>query len=206
MCVVCYNNTQKAWYCWYSIRENLKSRITANVELENIILPNYKQNFGIGNSSKEFEKVMNAIQDQEDNICKVVRKLGHRPRAEVATQKGELEQKNKSLSIEEKKLNEVINTNNGILKSNDVNNILTYRSKIERFRRDPKQTQISYSMFLSGKLIKTNYKKCLDNYKGWITSHQTENVVCKKWYHIQLFYLPSKLLTKKVKVVESFRW
>lgn len=96
----------------------------------------------------------------------MVRKLGHRPRAEVATQKGELEQKNKSLSIEEKKLNEVINTNNGILKSNDVNNILTYRSKIERFRRDPKQTQISYSMFLSGKLIKTNYKKCLDNYKG----------------------------------------
>ena len=36
---------------------------------------------------------MNAIQDQEDNICKVVREIGSRLKDEVAKQKREFEQK-----------------------------------------------------------------------------------------------------------------
>ena len=54
-----------------SIIENLKKRITADVkELKNCILSKYKQNV-IGNIGKEFDKLMNAMQDQEETICKV---------------------------------------------------------------------------------------------------------------------------------------
>ena len=45
-----------------SIIENLKKRIAADVEeMENTTLPKYKKDFGIVNSSKEFDKITNAI-------------------------------------------------------------------------------------------------------------------------------------------------
>ena len=66
------------------IIENLKKRIAADVEeLENIIRPKYKKGLDIGNNSAEFDKIMNAIQDEEENICKVVQEIGSQLKDEV---------------------------------------------------------------------------------------------------------------------------
>ena len=89
-CVLCVTTTHKKHDISdiKSIVENLKRRITADVEdMENTILPNYKKHLNVSNSSKEFDKIINAIQDQEDNICKVVREIGSQLRDEVAKQK-----------------------------------------------------------------------------------------------------------------------
>nr|XP_022305309.1 uncharacterized protein LOC111112205 [Crassostrea virginica] len=158
-CVLCVTTTHKKHDITdiKSIIENLKRRITADVEeMENTILPNYKKYFGIGNSSKEFDKIINAIQDQEDNICKVVREIGSRLKDEVATQKSEFEQKKNevqsTVAKEREELDSVMKMNKSILKSNDAKCILTYQSNNEQFRGGPKQMQISYPMFLSGKV------------------------------------------------------
>ena len=156
-CVRCVTTTHKKHDITdiKSIIENFKRRITADVEeMENTIRPKYKQTVAIGNSSKEFDRVMNAIQDQEDNICKVVREIGSRLKDEVAKQKSEFEQKKNevqsTVAKEREELDSVMKMNKSILKSNDAVRILTYRSNNEQFRGGPKQMQISYPMFLSG--------------------------------------------------------
>nr|XP_022307543.1 uncharacterized protein LOC111113544 [Crassostrea virginica] len=158
-CVMCVTTTHKKHDISdiKSIVENLKRRIAADVEdMENIIRPKYTQYAGIGNSSEEFDKVMNAIQDQEENICKVVREIGSQLKDEVAKQKREFEQKTKevqsSVAKEEKELDTVIQSSKGILKSNNVMCILTYLSKNEQFKRGPQHMQISIPMFLSGNI------------------------------------------------------
>ena len=157
MCVLCVTTTHKKHDITdiKSIIENFKKRIIADVEeMEISIRPKYKQTVGIGNSSKEFDRVMNAIQDQEDNICKVVREIGSRLKDEVAKQKSEFEQKKNevqsTVAKEREELDSVMKMNKSILKSNDAKRILTYRSNNEQFRGRPKQMQISYPMFLSG--------------------------------------------------------
>lgn len=199
-CVPCVTTTHKKHDSTdiNSIIENLKRRIAADVEeLENTIRPKYKQNFGVGNSSKEFEKVMNAIQNQDDNICKVVRMIGNRLRDEVATKKREFIRKNKSFLNEKKELNEVISTNNGILKSNDVNHILNYRSKIEIFRRGPKQMQISYSMFLSGKINQNKLQEMFGSLQKFNNLAPDGKRGRQKLVSHPIVCLRSKLLTEK---------
>nr|XP_022310167.1 E3 ubiquitin-protein ligase TRIM71-like [Crassostrea virginica] len=156
-CVLCVITTHKKHDITEikSIIENFKRRIIADVEeMENTILPKYETNCGISNSSKDFDKVLNAIQDQEDNICKVVREIGSRLKDEVAEQKREFEQKKNEVQTtvakEREELDSVMKMNKSILKSNDAKRILTYRSNNEQFRGGPKQIQISYPMFLSG--------------------------------------------------------
>nr|XP_022307063.1 uncharacterized protein LOC111113256 isoform X1 [Crassostrea virginica] len=158
-CVLCVTTTHKKHDITdiKSIIENFKRRITADVEeLENTILPKYKKDIGISNSSKEFDKIINAIQDQEDNICKVVREIGSRLKDEVAKQKREFEQKKNevqsTVAKEREELDSVMTMNKSILKSNDAKRILTYRSNNEQFRGGPKQMQVSSPMFLSGKV------------------------------------------------------
>nr|XP_022305300.1 E3 ubiquitin-protein ligase TRIM71-like [Crassostrea virginica]XP_022305301.1 E3 ubiquitin-protein ligase TRIM71-like [Crassostrea virginica]XP_022305302.1 E3 ubiquitin-protein ligase TRIM71-like [Crassostrea virginica]XP_022305303.1 E3 ubiquitin-protein ligase TRIM71-like [Crassostrea virginica] len=158
-CILCVTTTHKKHDITdiKSIIENFKRCITADVEeMENTIRPKYKQTVGIGNSSKEFDRVMNAIQDQEDNICKVVREIGSRLKDEVAKQKREFEQKKNevesTVAKEREELDSVMKMNKSILKSNDAKRILIYRSNNEQFRRGPKQMQISYPLFLSGKV------------------------------------------------------
>nr|XP_022303778.1 uncharacterized protein LOC111111228 [Crassostrea virginica]XP_022303779.1 uncharacterized protein LOC111111228 [Crassostrea virginica] len=158
-CVMCVTTTHKKHDISdiKRIVENLKRRIAADVEdMENIIRPKYTQYAGIGNSSEEFDKVMDAIQDQEENICKVVREIGSQLKDEVAKQKREFEQKTKevqsSVAKEEKELDTVIQSSKGILKSNDVMCILTYLSKNEQFKRGPQHMHISIPMFLSGNI------------------------------------------------------
>lgn len=78
-CVLCVTTTHKKHYIIdiKSTIKSLKRRFAADVEqLENIIHPKYKQNVGIGNSSEQFDKVIKAIFDQDDNVCKVVREIG----------------------------------------------------------------------------------------------------------------------------------
>nr|XP_022307542.1 uncharacterized protein LOC111113543 [Crassostrea virginica] len=156
-CVLCVITTHKKHDITEikSIIENFKRRIIADVEeMENTILPKYETNFGISNSSKDFDKVLNAIQDQEDNICKVVREIGSQLKDEVAEQKREFEQKKNEVQTtvakEREELDSVMKMNKSILKSNDAKRILTYRSNNEQFRGGPKQMQITYPMFLSG--------------------------------------------------------
>lgn len=84
--------------------KNLKRRIALDVEqLENIIHPKYKENVGIGNSSEQFDKVIKAIFDQEDNVCKV-REIGSRLKNE-AKQKRKFKQNNKEVLSKRKKKN-----------------------------------------------------------------------------------------------------
>ena len=132
-----------------------KKRIAADVEeLENIIRPKYKKGLDIGNNSADFDKIMNAIQDEEENICKVVQEIGSQLKDEVAEQKKEFEQNNleihSSVAKEEKKLDEVINTNDSILKSKNATCILTYHSRNEQLRFGPRKLQNSFPMFSSG--------------------------------------------------------
>ena len=164
-CVLCVTTAHKKHDITdiKSIIENFKRRITADVEeMENTIRSKYKHYVGIGNS-KEFDKVMIAIQDQEDNICKMVRKIGSQLKDEVAKQKREFEQKNKevqfSVAKEVENMDSVIKTNKGILKSNDANCILTYQSKNGKFRGGPKQMQPSYPVFLSGTIRENQLQK-----------------------------------------------
>nr|XP_022304739.1 E3 ubiquitin-protein ligase TRIM71-like [Crassostrea virginica]XP_022304740.1 E3 ubiquitin-protein ligase TRIM71-like [Crassostrea virginica] len=160
-CVLCVTTTHKKHDITdiKSIIENFKKRIIADVEeMEISIRPKYKQTVGIGNSCKEFDRVMNAIQEQEDNICKVLREIGSQLRDEVAKQKREFEQKSKevqsTVAKERDELDSVIKMNKSILKSNDAKRILTYRSNNEQFRGRPKHMQISYPMFLSGNVYR----------------------------------------------------
>ena len=155
MCVRCVTTTHKMHDITdiKSIVENFKRRIIADVEeMENIILPKYKQEVGIGNSSEEFDRVTNAIQDQEDNVCKMVREIGSQLKDEVAKQKKDFEQKNKRVRQDENELNKVIKNNKGILESNDAKRILTYQSKNEQFREGQNQTQKCFPMFRPGKV------------------------------------------------------
>lgn len=74
-------------------------------ELENIIVPKYR-NITTGEPSAEFDKVITAIQDQEDKICKVVRDIGNKLRDKITKEKRKSEQKNKemqSLAVETEK-------------------------------------------------------------------------------------------------------
>ena len=172
-CVLCVTTTHNKHDITdiKSIIDSLKKRIADDIEeIENIIRPKYKKGFDIGNSSAEFDKLMNAIQDQEDNICKVVREIGSRLKDEVAKQKKEFEQKDiaiqSSVAKEEKKLNEVIKTNEGILKSSNTTCILTYQSRNEQLRVGQRKLQISYPMFLSGYVSQDQLQKPVGSLQG----------------------------------------
>ena len=78
---------------------------------------------------------MNAIQDQEDTICKMVRKISSELKNEVAKQVREFEEKHqesKTLAAnKKKKSNLVIQKNKSASETNDAKRILTYQSKNE---------------------------------------------------------------------------
>ena len=60
-----------------SILENLKQRIISDIEeLKNAIIPKYRNTAVTCVISTEFDKIINAVQEHEDYICKVVRKIG----------------------------------------------------------------------------------------------------------------------------------
>lgn len=78
------------------IIENKKQQIIADLkELEDNIVPKYG-NFTPTVPSGEFDKVITAIQDQEDKICKMARGIGSILKDEVTKRKNNLSRKTKN--------------------------------------------------------------------------------------------------------------
>lgn len=122
-------------------------------ELENIIVPKYR-NFTTGVPSAEFDKVITAIQDQEDKICKVVRDIGNKLRDKITKEKRKSEEKNKemqSLAVEtEKKLNKIIQNNKEMIKACDAMAVIGYKSRNGNFRDGMKESGLSFPNFSPG--------------------------------------------------------
>ena len=156
-CVMCVTTTHKKHDLTdiKSILENLKRCITADVEeLEKTFLPRLKEDVISGLCSEEFDKIMKVIQEQEDTICTVVRKIGSRLKDEVTKQKKEVERKNKevqcSVAKKERELIGVIQNHKSILNSDDATKILTYKSNNQQFEPVCKQYRHSSFVFLGG--------------------------------------------------------
>ena len=143
-----------------SILENLKQRIISDIEeLKNAIIPKYRNTAVTCVDSTEFDKIINVVQEQEDNICKVVRKIGRQLKDEIVKQKIKFEQKSKEIQLSAartgKELFVILQTNKRILESNDATKVLNYKSKNENFRCGPKRMGLPKQMFILG-LIKQN--------------------------------------------------
>lgn len=134
------------------IIENKKQQIIADLtELEDVIVPKYR-NLTPGVSSAEFDKVITAIQDQEDKICKVARHTGSKLRDEVTEQKRISEQKNKemqSLALgTEKEINKIIQNNKEVIKAYDAMTVMSYKSRNGEFKDGMKESAMSCPNFV----------------------------------------------------------
>nr|XP_034321768.1 uncharacterized protein LOC117688156 isoform X2 [Crassostrea gigas]XP_034321769.1 uncharacterized protein LOC117688156 isoform X2 [Crassostrea gigas] len=141
------------------IIENKKQQIIADLtELEDNIVSKYR-NFTPTVPSGEFDKVITAIQDQEDKICKVARGIGSKLRDEVTKEKRISEQKNKemqSLALEtEKKINKIIQNNKEVIKAYDAMTVMSYKSRNRVFRDGMKESGLSSPNFVPV-LVKEN--------------------------------------------------
>lgn len=153
-CALCVTTTHKK-HDIIDIREiieNKKQQIIDDLtELEDNIVPKYR-NFTPTEPSEEFEKVITAIQDQEDKICKVVRGIGSKFRDEVTKQKRISEQKNKemqSLALEtEKEINKIIQNNKEVIKAYDAMTVMSYKSRNGEFRDGMKESALSCPNFV----------------------------------------------------------
>lgn len=141
------------------IIENKKQQIITDLaELENAIVPKYR-NFTPDVPPAEFDKVITAIQDQEDKICNLVRGIGSKLRDEVTKQKRNSKQEYKelqTLALEtEKELNKIIKNNNEVIKACDATAIMSYKSRNEEFRDGMKKSDLSCPNFVPV-LVKEN--------------------------------------------------
>lgn len=153
-CALCVTTTHKKhdFTDIGEIIENKKQQIIADLtELEDTIVPKYR-NFTPTTPSKEFDKVITAIQDQEDKICKVARGIGSKLRDEVIKQKRISEQKNKemqSLALEtEKEINKIIQNNKKVIKAYDAMTVMSYKSRNGEFRDGMKESTLSCPNFV----------------------------------------------------------
>eukprot|EP00105_Crassostrea_gigas_P020545 XP_011439340.1 PREDICTED: E3 ubiquitin-protein ligase TRIM36-like [Crassostrea gigas] len=155
-CVLCVTTTHKKhdFTDIGEIIENIKQQITNDLtELENDIAPAYRK-VAATVPSGEFDKILAVIQDHEDKICNVVRKIGSQIREEVSRQKGESELKDKEIQSfaanTEKELNRVIQHNKSVLKSSEVTAIMSYTSINEKLRYQCHEFGFSCPTFLPG--------------------------------------------------------
>lgn len=124
-------------------------------ELEDNIVQKHR-NFTPTVPSGEFDKVITAIQDQEDKICKIARGIGSKLRDEVIKQKRISEQKNKEMAMEtEKELNKIIQNNKEMIKAYNVLVIMSYKSRNGEFRDGMKESGLSCPNFVPV-LVKEN--------------------------------------------------
>lgn len=81
LCIVYYNYWLKHDFtCLGEITENRKQQIIGDLkELENVIVLAYR-NVTAGEHSAEFDKVFTAIQDHEDEICRMAHDIGNQMR------------------------------------------------------------------------------------------------------------------------------
>lgn len=150
-----YNNTQKHDFTDIGeIIDNSKQQIIADLaELENVIVPKYR-NFTADVPSAEFDKVITAIQDHEDKICKGAHDIGSKLRDEVIKQKRISEQKNEEMQNfavgTEKESNKIIQNNKDMIKACDAMTIMSYKSRNGKFRDGFKESGLSFPNFLLG--------------------------------------------------------
>lgn len=172
-CVLCVTTEHKK-HDFTDIREiieNSKQRIIADLEeLENIIAPKLK-NITTSVSYAELHKSISVIQDQEDKICKVVRDIGRRMRAEKIK---EIQSLATETTIE---LNEVIQNNNQVLKSSDAATVMSYQSKNEKFRNIFDNTWSSSQSFLPGQIKQNQILKMFGRIQGSIASDNQSNML-----------------------------
>lgn len=155
-CVLCVTTTHKKhdFIDIGEIIENIKQQITIDLTvLENEIAPAYRK-VAASVPSGEFDKILAVIQDHEDKICNVVRKIGSQIREEVSRQKGESELRDKEIQSfaanTEKELNGIIQHSKSVLKSSEVTTILSYKSINEQFRYQCHEFGFSCPTFLPG--------------------------------------------------------
>lgn len=150
-----YNNTQKHHFIDIGeIIDNSKQQIIADLaELENVIVPKYR-NFTADVPSAEFDKVITAIQDHEDKICKEAHDIGSKLRDEVIKQKRISEQKNEEMQNfavgTEKESIKIIQNNKDMIKACDAMTIMSYKSRNGKFRDGFKESGLSFPNFLLG--------------------------------------------------------
>lgn len=155
-CVLCVTTTHKIhdFTDIGEITENIKQQIINDLtELENDIAPAYRK-VAASVPSGEFDKILAVIQDHEDKICNVVRKIGSQIREEVSRQKGESELRDKEIQSSaantEKELNGIIQHCKSVLKSSEVTTIMSYKSINEQFRYRCHEFEFSCPTFLPG--------------------------------------------------------
>lgn len=168
-CALCVTTTHKKhnFTDIGEIIEDSKQRIIRDLaELKNVIVPKYR-NVTTGVFSSEYEKVLIAIQYQEDEICKEVRDIGSKMRDDVTKQKRKSDQKHKEIqdlaAKAEKELFGIINISENILKSSDATSIMTYESRNDNFRNNLKETDLPSPYFLPGLITR---EKVLDMFGG----------------------------------------
>lgn len=156
-CVLCITSTHNKHDIAEigGIIENIKHRICADLtELENDIAPAYR-NVMAGVPSAEFDKVLSAIQDQEDAICKIVRDSASQMREEVTKQKNQSKENKETESLAagiEKELNGIILNSRSVLRSSDVTAIMGYESKNQIFRESYNELGLFYPKYLPGRI------------------------------------------------------
>lgn len=140
MCVLCVTSNHRRHDITdiKEIIDEFKQQIIADVtELETTIAPKYR-NIATGVPSAEFDEVLSAMQDQEDEICKAVRDIGSEMREEVTKQKQKSEQKNtemQSSKVEtEKEIDEIIQNYKRVINSGTAKSIIGYHSRNAKFR------------------------------------------------------------------------
>nr|XP_034320216.1 uncharacterized protein LOC117687575 [Crassostrea gigas]XP_034320217.1 uncharacterized protein LOC117687575 [Crassostrea gigas] len=160
-CVLCVTTSHKKhdFTDIGEIIENKKQQIITDLaELENAIVPKYR-NFTPGVPPAEFDKVITAIQDQEDKICNLARGIGSKLRDEVTKQKRNSKQEYKELQTlamgTEKELNKIIQNNNEVIKACDAMAIMIYKSRNGEFRDGMKESGLSCPNFVPA-LVKEN--------------------------------------------------
>ncbi|XP_061165588.1 uncharacterized protein LOC133174482 [Saccostrea echinata] len=156
ICILCMMGSHKK-HEFTDINEILqrhKQQIIADIkELENTIVPKYR-NINPTTTATEFYKVLSAIKEQEDEICRAVREAGLQLTDEVIRLKKEVTAKNKGSQTlaekAEKQLSQIIQENKDILKANDAIAIINYQSRNEDFRNGPELPRLSCPELLPG--------------------------------------------------------
>ncbi|XP_052692134.1 transcription intermediary factor 1-beta-like [Crassostrea angulata] len=157
MCILCVTTTHKKHEITdiEEIIQNSKKRIIDDLtELENDIVPAYR-NVKAGVPSAEYDKVLSAIQNQEDAICKIVRDIGSQMRDEVTKQKDQTKENRETESLAartEKELNGIILNNRSILNTSNVTAIMSYESKNQIFRECYNKLGLFYPNYLPGRI------------------------------------------------------
>ncbi|XP_061165678.1 E3 ubiquitin-protein ligase TRIM45-like [Saccostrea echinata] len=155
VCVQCLKTSHKK-HEFTNINDILQKKkqqiISDTTQLENTIVPKYRNIYLIPTITAEFDKVLAAIEEQEENVCKSVHKEANRLKDEVTRQKKETVRKSQEsqdlIEKTERELNFLIQNNKDILSGNDTTPIINYKSRNRDFQNGPKLPSIPCPQFI----------------------------------------------------------